>query len=56
MSVVGQRRLGDHLAQRGAEHPQRRGGSGLLDVKNVNLRFVTKDSLFESRREYVKTQ
>ncbi len=23
-------------------------------MKNVNLRFVTKDSLFESRREYVQ--
>ncbi|MCZ4295888.1 dipeptide ABC transporter ATP-binding protein [Vibrio sinaloensis] len=26
----------------------------LLSVENVNLRFVTKDSLFESRREYVQ--
>ncbi|WP_394242807.1 dipeptide ABC transporter ATP-binding protein [Vibrio astriarenae] len=26
----------------------------LLQVENVNLRFVTKDSLFESRREYVQ--
>ncbi|USD41075.1 ABC transporter ATP-binding protein [Vibrio sp. SCSIO 43135] len=26
----------------------------LLTVENVNLRFVTKDSLFESRREYVQ--
>lgn len=26
----------------------------LLNVENVNLRFVTKDSLFESRREYVQ--
>ncbi|CSA82530.1 ABC transporter ATP-binding protein [Vibrio cholerae] len=26
----------------------------LLKVENVNLRFVTKDSLFESRREYVQ--
>ncbi len=26
----------------------------LLNVENVNLRFTTKDSLFESRREYVQ--
>ncbi|WP_104403420.1 dipeptide ABC transporter ATP-binding protein [Vibrio penaeicida] len=26
----------------------------LLNVENVNLRFVTKDSFFESRREYVQ--
>ncbi|MCD9472814.1 dipeptide ABC transporter ATP-binding protein [Photobacterium phosphoreum] len=26
----------------------------LLEIENVNLRFVTKDSLFESRREYVQ--
>ncbi|MZI95228.1 dipeptide ABC transporter ATP-binding protein [Vibrio sp. CAIM 722] len=26
----------------------------LLNVENVNLRFVTKDSLFESRREYIQ--
>jgi len=26
----------------------------LLNVENVNLRFITKDSLFESRREYVQ--
>ncbi|QIA64578.1 dipeptide ABC transporter ATP-binding protein [Vibrio astriarenae] len=26
----------------------------LLQVENVNLRFITKDSLFESRREYVQ--
>lgn len=26
----------------------------MLNVENVNLRFTTKDSLFESRREYVQ--
>lgn len=26
----------------------------LLNVENVNLRFTTKDSFFESRREYVQ--
>ena len=39
------------LGQR-EEHRQYTGP--LLNVDNVNLRFVTKDSLFESRREYIQ--
>ncbi len=33
---------------------QREYSGSLLTVENVNLRFITKDSLFESRREYVQ--
>ncbi|MCG7498870.1 ABC transporter ATP-binding protein [Vibrio sp. Of7-15] len=39
--------LGQSEDQRGYSGP-------LLNVENVNLRFVTKDSFFESRREYVQ--
>jgi peptide/nickel transport system ATP-binding protein len=38
----------------GQSQDQRRYTGALLQVENVNLRFVTKDSLFESRREYVQ--
>lgn len=38
----------------GQSQDQRTYTGPLLDVKNINLRFVTKDSLFESRREYVQ--
>lgn len=39
--------LGQRESQRDYQGP-------LLSVKNVNLRFTTKDSLFASRREYVQ--
>lgn len=38
----------------GQTQDQRSYSGALLQVKQVNLRFVTKDSLFESRREYVQ--
>ncbi len=38
----------------GQSQDERDYSGALLKVKNVNLRFVTKDSLFESRREYVQ--
>ena len=38
----------------GQSQDQRTYTGPLLNVENVNLRFVTKDSLFESRREYVQ--
>lgn len=38
----------------GQSEDQRRYTGALLQVENVNLRFVTKDSFFESRREYVQ--
>ncbi|KUJ00509.1 dipeptide ABC transporter ATP-binding protein [Vibrio sp. MEBiC08052] len=38
----------------GQRQDQREYSGALLRVENVNLRFVTKDSLFESRREYVQ--
>ncbi|MEH0667634.1 ABC transporter ATP-binding protein [Vibrio scophthalmi] len=38
----------------GQSQDQRAYSGSLLTVENVNLRFVTKDSLFESRREYVQ--
>ncbi|KLV06061.1 ABC transporter ATP-binding protein [Photobacterium ganghwense] len=38
----------------GQSQDQRKYTGALLQVKNVNLRFVTKDSFFESRREYVQ--
>ncbi len=38
----------------GQSQDQRKYTGPLLNVENVNLRFVTKDSLFESRREYVQ--
>jgi peptide/nickel transport system ATP-binding protein len=38
----------------GQSQDQRAYTGPLLNVENVNLRFVTKDSLFESRREYVQ--
>ncbi len=38
----------------GQSQDQRSYTGPLLNVENVNLRFVTKDSLFESRREYVQ--
>lgn len=38
----------------GQSQDQRDYQGALLQVENVNLRFVTKDSLFESRREYVQ--
>ncbi|MDN3679613.1 ABC transporter ATP-binding protein [Vibrio tapetis subsp. quintayensis] len=38
----------------GQSQDQREYEGPLLDVQNVNLRFITKDSLFESRREYVQ--
>ncbi len=38
----------------GQSQDQRAYAGPLLKVENVNLRFVTKDSFFESRREYVQ--
>ncbi|MCA2017940.1 ABC transporter ATP-binding protein [Vibrio tritonius] len=38
----------------GQREEQRQYSGPLLNVENVNLRFVTKDSLFESRREYIQ--
>lgn len=38
----------------GQSQDQRAYNGALLQVEDVNLRFVTKDSLFESRREYVQ--
>lgn len=38
----------------GQSQDQRTYDGALLEIENVNLRFVTKDSLFESRREYVQ--
>ncbi|WP_330961492.1 ABC transporter ATP-binding protein [Photobacterium sp. 53610] len=38
----------------GQSEDQRKYTGALLQVENVNLRFVTKDSFFESRREYVQ--
>lgn len=38
----------------GQSQDQREYEGPLLNVENVNLRFITKDSLFESRREYVQ--
>ncbi|KLV07831.1 ABC transporter ATP-binding protein [Photobacterium aquae] len=38
----------------GQSEDQRSYSGALLQVENVNLRFVTKDSFFESRREYVQ--
>ena len=38
----------------GQSQDQRAYDGALLEIENVNLRFVTKDSLFESRREYVQ--
>ncbi|SKA18022.1 dipeptide ABC transporter ATP-binding protein [Photobacterium toruni] len=38
----------------GQSQDQRTYQGALLEVANVNLRFITKDSLFESRREYVQ--
>ncbi|MBD1576059.1 MULTISPECIES: dipeptide ABC transporter ATP-binding protein [Vibrio] len=38
----------------GQSQDQRDYTGPLLDVDNVSLRFITKDSLFESRREYVQ--
>ena len=38
----------------GQSQDHRKYSGPLLKVENVNLRFVTKDSLFESRREYVQ--
>ncbi|UIP27995.1 ABC transporter ATP-binding protein [Photobacterium sp. TLY01] len=38
----------------GQSEDQRQYTGALLQVENVNLRFVTKDSFFESRREYVQ--
>ncbi|MEZ8141148.1 ABC transporter ATP-binding protein [Enterovibrio norvegicus FF-33] len=38
----------------GQSQDQRSYTGPLLSVENVNLRFVTKDSFFESRREYVQ--
>ncbi|MCG3730618.1 dipeptide ABC transporter ATP-binding protein [Vibrio cincinnatiensis] len=38
----------------GQSQDQRAYTGPLLNIENVNLRFVTKDSLFESRREYVQ--
>ncbi|WP_279152758.1 ABC transporter ATP-binding protein [Photobacterium iliopiscarium] len=38
----------------GQSQDQRTYQGALLEVENVNLRFITKDSLFESRREYVQ--
>ncbi len=38
----------------GQSQDERNYSGALLKVKGVNLRFVTKDSLFESRREYVQ--
>ena len=38
----------------GQSQDQRDYAGSLLTVDNVNLRFVTKDSLFENRREYVQ--
>ena len=38
----------------GQSQDQRAYSGALLQVENVNLRFITKDSLFESRREYVQ--
>ncbi|PSW13061.1 ABC transporter ATP-binding protein [Photobacterium sanctipauli] len=38
----------------GQSEDQRSYTGPLLKVENVNLRFVTKDSFFESRREYVQ--
>lgn len=38
----------------GQSQDQRSYSGALLQVEHVNLRFVTKDSLFESRREYVQ--
>ncbi|PSU16191.1 dipeptide ABC transporter ATP-binding protein [Photobacterium kishitanii] len=38
----------------GQSQDQRAYEGALLEVEHVNLRFITKDSLFESRREYVQ--
>ncbi|MBD1570701.1 ABC transporter ATP-binding protein [Aliivibrio sp. S10_S31] len=38
----------------GQNQDQREYAGPLLKVENVNLRFITKDSFFESRREYVQ--
>ncbi|KLV01383.1 dipeptide ABC transporter ATP-binding protein [Photobacterium aphoticum] len=38
----------------GQSEDQRSYSGALLQVENVNLRFITKDSFFESRREYVQ--
>ncbi|KAB2823978.1 ABC transporter ATP-binding protein [Aliivibrio finisterrensis] len=38
----------------GQSQDQREYTGPLLKVENVNLRFITKDSFFESRREYVQ--
>jgi len=38
----------------GQSQDQRAYSGALLSVENINLRFVTKNSLFESRREYVQ--
>lgn len=38
----------------GQSQDERQYTGPLLNIENVNLRFVTKDSLFESRREYVQ--
>lgn len=38
----------------GQSQDERQYTGALLQVENVNLRFVTKDSFFESRREYVQ--
>ncbi len=38
----------------GQRQEQRDYSGALLNVENVSLRFITKDSLFESRREYVQ--
>ncbi|MDA9557749.1 ABC transporter ATP-binding protein [Vibrio sp.] len=43
----------NHWLGQSQDHSNDYEGS-LLKVENVNLRFVTKDSLFESRREYVQ--
>lgn len=42
----------NHWLGQSQDHKEYSGA--LLDVKNVNLRFVTKDSFFASRREYVR--
>ncbi|MFC1236665.1 dipeptide ABC transporter ATP-binding protein [Vibrio sp. F74] len=38
----------------GQSQDERQYTGPLLNIENVNLRFITKDSLFESRREYVQ--
>ncbi len=38
----------------GQSQDERQYTGPLLNIENINLRFITKDSLFESRREYVQ--